>query len=422
MALSSVDANAIQISVLLVTGVEVARLEVQPEATVRLLKKKIAAADGTQMECQKLVAGTHLLRNRQTIAEVGLVDGDSIHLVRVAPPSGVTRGNVGYEPTDEAIDNYAESIGMSLDEDRDLLGIAEEGVKALLPAGWVSCSSESSEGRVYFFNRMSGHSQWEHPLDEMYRAKYQKAKADMLVTQMRANAAERETRWADTLAEAKLLVKTAGSQCRHEASKEEVEAYARALGMSLTEDNDLLRIAEEGLKDPLPAEWKRCISQSGATFYFNVAKNHSQWEHPLTEVHRAKYKEAKAKTYVTRMAAQASMAEASWAEALAEAHALVTQSHQQQSPHKVDAHQSGNRSDRGVSALGHEQEILWQRRWWRPSKQGDTCAELRGESRIATLPVLKQAAVLSSSMLPSLPSGVVTPYGCDAWRSMSSNM
>ncbi len=41
-------------------------------------------------------------------------------------------------------------------------------------------------------------------------------------------------------------------------TNEEVEEYAKWLGMDLPKDKDLLWIAREGLKSPLPENWKPC--------------------------------------------------------------------------------------------------------------------------------------------------------------------
>ncbi|ORZ40410.1 hypothetical protein BCR44DRAFT_1386408 [Catenaria anguillulae PL171] len=41
-----------------------------------------------------------------------------------------------YEPTQKEIDEYAEFLGMNLEEDADLLWIAREGLKAPLPDAW----------------------------------------------------------------------------------------------------------------------------------------------------------------------------------------------------------------------------------------------------------------------------------------------
>ena len=43
-------------------------------------------------------------------------------------------------------------------------------------------------------------------------------------------------------------------------SGEEIEEYARFLGMDINVDQELFFIAKEGLKAPLPSNWKPCKS------------------------------------------------------------------------------------------------------------------------------------------------------------------
>jgi len=42
----------------------------------------------------------------------------------------------------------------------------------------------------------------------------------------------------------------------YEPTEEDVLEYAKFLGMDIKEDKDLLYIAKEGLKSPLPYPWK----------------------------------------------------------------------------------------------------------------------------------------------------------------------
>ena len=44
----------------------------------------------------------------------------------------------------------------------------------------------------------------------------------------------------------------------YQPSQEEIEEYAKYLGMDLQEDKHLFWIAEKGLKEPLPKDWKHC--------------------------------------------------------------------------------------------------------------------------------------------------------------------
>ncbi|KAL0224949.1 hypothetical protein RCL1_002861 [Eukaryota sp. TZLM3-RCL] len=68
---------------------------------------------------------------------------------------------------------YAKFLGMDLEEDKDLLWIAEEGLSAPLPAGWTSYEHDDA---VYYYNTATKESVWEHPLDDFYKEKYQKEK------------------------------------------------------------------------------------------------------------------------------------------------------------------------------------------------------------------------------------------------------
>ncbi len=60
----------------------------------------------------------------------------------------------------------------------------------------------------------------------------------------------------------------------------EIDEYAKWLGLDPATDSDLLWIAREGLKAPLPDEWKPCRSPLGDLYYFNFTSGRSAWEHP----------------------------------------------------------------------------------------------------------------------------------------------
>ena len=51
--------------------------------------------------------------------------------------------------------------------------------------------------------------------------------------------------------------------------EDEIEEYARFLGMDIHVDRDFFYIAKEGLKAPLPGSWKPCKSPRGTVYYFN---------------------------------------------------------------------------------------------------------------------------------------------------------
>eukprot|EP00746_Dinoflagellata_sp_MGD_P164367 gnl/MRDRNA2_/MRDRNA2_92958_c0_seq1.p1 gnl/MRDRNA2_/MRDRNA2_92958_c0~~gnl/MRDRNA2_/MRDRNA2_92958_c0_seq1.p1 ORF type:complete len:560 (+),score=118.68 gnl/MRDRNA2_/MRDRNA2_92958_c0_seq1:151-1680(+) len=85
----------------------------------------------------------------------------------------------------------------------------------------------------------------------------------------------------------------------YDPSAKEIQAYAAWLGMDLEVDKELLWIAKEGLKAPLPAPWKACLADVGTgenlMYYFNVETGKSLWDHPCTEHHKKIYADEKAK-------------------------------------------------------------------------------------------------------------------------------
>eukprot|EP00903_Cladosiphon_okamuranus_P011775 g11068.t1 len=79
-------------------------------------------------------------------------------------------------------------------------------------------------------------------------------------------------------------------------SEEEVREYAKWLGMELGDDGDLFWIAKEGLKAPLPENWKPCKTvDTDEIYYFNFATGESTWDHPCDEYYRKLYEEEKKK-------------------------------------------------------------------------------------------------------------------------------
>ena len=75
----------------------------------------------------------------------------------------------------------------------------------------------------------------------------------------------------------------------------EIIEYAQFLGMDLKEDKDLVYIAKEGLKAPLPENFKPYKRRNGEIVYVNLETNEFQEEHPCDEYYRGLYLEAKRK-------------------------------------------------------------------------------------------------------------------------------
>ena len=80
----------------------------------------------------------------------------------------------------------------------------------------------------------------------------------------------------------------------YEPTEDEVIEYAKWLGMDLDADKDLWWIAREGLKAPLPENWKPCkTTDTEEIYYFNFATGASTWDHPCDEYYRNLYEKEK---------------------------------------------------------------------------------------------------------------------------------
>jgi hypothetical protein len=93
--------------------------------------------------------------------------GDSIILEEEIDPN--------YEPTQDEVVEYAKWLGMDMVEDKDLMWIAREGLKAPLPENWKPCKTTDTD-EIYYFNFSTGDSTWDHPCDEYYRSVYEEEK------------------------------------------------------------------------------------------------------------------------------------------------------------------------------------------------------------------------------------------------------
>ena len=86
------------------------------------------------------------------------------------------------------------------------------------------------------------------------------------------------------------------SRVPNPATATEIVDYAKWLGMDLEAEKDLMWIAREGLKAPLPEHWKPCKTPgTGDIYYFNFQTGDSVWEHPCDEHYKSLYAAEKAK-------------------------------------------------------------------------------------------------------------------------------
>ncbi|EKF38349.1 hypothetical protein MOQ_001441, partial [Trypanosoma cruzi marinkellei] len=92
----------------------------------------------------------------------------------------------------------------------------------------------------------------------------------------------------------------------YEPTQDEIEDFAEWMGMQLPEDKEFLYIAREGLKAPLPKNWRPCRTNEDDIYYFNFRTGESTWNHPMDDFFRQKFlkmkEEKKTSTVVTPVA------------------------------------------------------------------------------------------------------------------------
>ncbi|GBG26350.1 Centrosomal protein of 164 kDa [Hondaea fermentalgiana] len=141
-----------------------------------------------------------------------------------------------YTPTREECLDYGKWLGMSFPEDEEFLWIARDGLKAPLPEHWK-------------------------PLLDITMATAQNGQDSVVLEE------EIDPDYSPT--------------------REECLDYGKWLGMSFPEDEELLWIAREGLKAPLPEHWKPCRTLD--------TNEISSWDHPCDSFYRNLYEEEKAR-------------------------------------------------------------------------------------------------------------------------------
>ncbi|CUG87178.1 Hypothetical protein, putative [Bodo saltans] len=82
-----------------------------------------------------------------------------------------------YDPPDKEVAEYAKWLGIDPDNERELLWIARDGLKAPLPSEWKPCKTDT--GDVYYFNFKTGESIWDHPMDDIYKKKVEDERAKL---------------------------------------------------------------------------------------------------------------------------------------------------------------------------------------------------------------------------------------------------
>ncbi|XP_060929483.1 centrosomal protein of 164 kDa-like [Limanda limanda] len=82
-------------------------------------------------------------------------------------------------------------------------------------------------------------------------------------------------------------------------SEQEIQEYAREIGIDPGSEPELLWLAREGVVAPLPAEWKPCQDVTGEIYYFNFSSGQSTWDHPCDEHYRLLVAQERERTQLT---------------------------------------------------------------------------------------------------------------------------
>ncbi|NXK07980.1 CE164 protein, partial [Herpetotheres cachinnans] len=69
-------------------------------------------------------------------------------------------------------------------------------------------------------------------------------------------------------------------------SEQEIQDFAREIGIDPEKEPELIWLAREGIVAPLPPEWKPCQDTTGDIYYFNFANGQSTWDHPCDDHYR----------------------------------------------------------------------------------------------------------------------------------------
>jgi hypothetical protein len=63
---------------------------------------------------------------------------------------------------------YAEFLGVDTEYERDLFPIVKACIAEGVPKHWVFCQVNGTDD-YFYFNKKSGESRWDHPLDDFYK-------------------------------------------------------------------------------------------------------------------------------------------------------------------------------------------------------------------------------------------------------------
>ena len=185
--------------------------------------------------------------------------------------------------------------------------IARAFADAPLPKPWSEYSDE--EGRIFFYNHISGLSKWEHPLFNTFRGLLERSRLEpdlarhgyfrdlyyrleKYVTSdlVQSDGGDKDGSplklegrykgwWALNLLAATSTKKAAGPP----PTPDEVKEMCGYVGIETSKESELAWIAKQAVLASLPPDWYEAEDLNGNTFYFNTKTGQSQTSHPLDE-------------------------------------------------------------------------------------------------------------------------------------------
>eukprot|EP00796_Vickermania_ingenoplastis_P011105 gene11105-7731_t len=79
-----------------------------------------------------------------------------------------------------------------------------------------------------------------------------------------------------------------GCDPNYNPPQDELEEYAEFIGIDPATEPELMWIALEGLRTPLPPEWRACQTGDDEVYYFNFRTGENLWDHPMDATFKAK--------------------------------------------------------------------------------------------------------------------------------------
>ncbi|CAG9101388.1 unnamed protein product [Plutella xylostella] len=180
------------------------------------------------------------------------------------------------QPSAEEISDYAQQLGIDLEHESHLLPLARDGLMQALPPPWKAYYDEKIQAH-YYYNEETKCTQWEHPLDRVYRE---------LVRRSRDASVQDDTYVS--------VQETKCTQWEHPLDRVYRELVRRSRDASV-QDDTYVSVQETKCtqwEHPLDRVYRELVRRSRDASvqddtYVSVQETKcTQWEHPLDRVYR----------------------------------------------------------------------------------------------------------------------------------------